>query len=259
VTRPGFDVDLFEPLAAVEPRSFWFRGRNRLVVSLMRRFFPAARSFLEVGCGAGVVLEALHAELPQLRLVGGDLYPEAIEIARERVPDAEFVLLDALSLEFHDEFDVVAAFDVLEHIDDDEEVLRRLGVAARPGGGVIILVPQHRWLWSAHDEIVEHRRRYTRSELVTKVRGAGLEILRVSSFVSALLPAMALSRVVDRVRRRPYDPVARLEPGFLNGFFERLLDGERVLIERGVSLPFGGSLLVVARKPDTAAGPVLRG
>ena len=112
---------------------------------------------------------------------------------------------------------------------------------------MVVLVPQHRWLWSVHDEIVEHRRRYTRAELVAKVERAQLTPIEVTSFVTGLLPAMLASRLVDRVRKKT-DPIANLAPGPLNGVFERVLDGERRLIERGVSLPVGGTLAVVARK-----------
>lgn len=247
MSRPGFDPELFEPLAGVEERSFWFRARNRLIVSTFRRRFPAAQSFLEIGCGSGVVLAALHKAFPALHLTGSELYEEGLDIARRRLPDADLVILDARELPYVDAFDIVGAFDVLEHIDEDELVLGQMLRAARPGGGVLILVPQHPWLWSEHDEIVEHRRRYTRKELVTKAERAGIDVVEVTSFVSSLLPAMAVSRAVDRVRKKT-DPIANLEPGPLNVVLEKMLDGERRLIEKGVSLPFGGSLMLVGRK-----------
>jgi SAM-dependent methyltransferase len=248
VTRPGYDPALFELLAEVESRSFWFRSRNRLIVSVVRRHFPEARRMLEVGCGSGVVLAALRAALPDLRLVGCDLYPEGLAIARRRVPDVELLELEATALPFDAEFDVVGAFDVIEHVDEDERVLAEIYRSVRPGGGAVLLVPQHPWLWSAHDRLVEHRRRYSRRGLVRKVQNAGFELDLVTSFVSFLLPAMVGARAVRRVLRRPYDPVPDLQPGRLNGGFERVLDVERRMIEHGVSLPVGGSLLVVARK-----------
>jgi trans-aconitate methyltransferase len=246
--RRGFDPEFFEPLAGVEERSFWFQARNRLIVSTIRRRFPEAASFLEIGSGSGVVLAALHEQFPSLRLVGGELYEEGLAIARRRVPDAELLALDARALEYENEFDLVGAFDVLEHIDEDEQVLAHMVRAARPGGGILVLVPQHQWLWSKHDEFVEHRRRYARKDLVAKAERAGAEVLETTSFVTSLLPAMAASRFVDRLRKRT-DPIANLEPGPLNALFERMLDGERKLIERGVSLPVGGSLMLIGRKP----------
>jgi SAM-dependent methyltransferase len=245
-----YDAALFEALAAVEPESFWFRARNRLVVSTLRRHFPDARSLLELGCGTGFVLEALRAAFPDWRLVGSELYEEGLGVARARLGGGvELVQADARSLPFRDEFDVVGAFDVLEHVEEDADVLREMWLAARSGGGIVVLVPQHPRLWSAMDDVAHHVRRYRRRELVAKVRAAGFRVEQATSFVSTLLPAMIVSRVARRLSPKPYDPVAELRPGALNGVFERVLDGERRLIERGVSLPVGGSLLVVARRP----------
>ena len=250
MTSAGYDASLFERIAAIEGRSFWFRERNRLVVSTLRRHFPDARDLLDVGCGTGGVLAALREAFPSLRLVGTDLFEEGLEIARARGPGVELVQLDARDLPYRAEFDVVGAFDVLEHVDRDDLVLQSMHRAVRPGGGVIILVPQHRRVWSEMDAIAQHERRYSRAELVEKVTQAGFAVETVTSFVAALLPAMALSRLPRRLLRRPYDPVRELEPGPLNPVFERILGAERRLIDRGVSLPFGGSLLLVGRKPQ---------
>jgi SAM-dependent methyltransferase len=245
----GFDPELFGTLARVEPRSFWFRARRRLIVSTLRRYFPTADSLLEVGCGTGYVLEGLRAAFPRMRLVGTDLFSEGLEVARQRVPGVELVQADLKELGFAAEFDVAGAFDVLEHIDDDEQALAALARAVRPGGGVVLLVPQHPWLWSELDELGRHRRRYTRPELTRKVAAAGLAVAFASSFVTSLLPAMVLARAARRLRPGRLELASELQPGRLNGVFERILDAERRLIERGISLPAGGSLLVVARKP----------
>jgi SAM-dependent methyltransferase len=230
----------------VEPESFWFRARNRLVVSTLRRRFPDARSLLELGCGTGFVLEALRAAFPEWRLVGSELYEEGLAVARGRLTGVELVQADARALPWRDTFDVVGAFDVLEHVEEDEQVLAQMHAASRQG--IVVLVPQHPHLWSAMDDVAHHVRRYTRRELVGKVRAAGFHVEEATSFVTSLLPAMVLSRVARRISPKPYDPVAELRPGALNGVFERILDGERRLIERGISLPAGGSLLVVGRK-----------
>lgn len=243
----GYDDALFERLAEVEPHSFWYRARARLIVDVVRRFFPGARDLLEVGSGSGGVLLALHRALPGLRLVGAEPSAEGVALARRRLPDEiELVEADVLALPYTDAFDVVGAFDVLEHVEDDEAALRGLARAARQG--VVVLVPQHPRLWTDMDRIAQHVRRYRRGELVARAEAAGLDVAFVGSFVSSLLPAMVASRGVRRLLRRPYDPVSELRPGPLNGLFERVLDGERRLIGRGVSLPFGASLLLVARK-----------
>jgi SAM-dependent methyltransferase len=248
VPREGFDPAFFDRLPEVEPRSFWFRARNRLIVSALRRHFAAARSLLEVGCGTGFVLAGLRDAFPDWRLVGSELFPEGLAYARERLGSGvELVELDAREMPYEREFDVVGAFDVIEHIRDDVDVLRGMRRALVEGGGLLVMVPQHPRLWSEADELAHHVRRYTRRELVGKVEQAGFEVLHATSFVTTLLPAMVASRLAHRIARRPYDEFRDLEPGRLNTPFERILDAERRLIERGVSLPFGGSLLVAAR------------
>jgi trans-aconitate methyltransferase len=192
------------------------------------------------------VLQGLRDAFPDWRLVGSDLYEEGLAVAHSRLSGIELVRADARALPWREEFDVACAFDVLEHVEEDGEVLAQMHAASRLG--IVVLVPQHRWLWSAMDDVAHHLRRYTRSELVGKTRAAGFRVEQATSFVSSLLPVMALSRVARRISPKPYDPLAELRPGALNGIFERILDGERQLIERGVSLPAGGSLLVVGRK-----------
>lgn len=144
-------------------------------------------------------------------------------------------------------FDVIGAFDVLEHIDEDEKVLANLTHAIVPGGVLLITVPQHRWLWSAMDEYACHVRRYTRDELVSKVGRAGMEVEYVSSFVSLLLPLMWLSRL--RVKQATVDPMSEFKiPSWLNAGLEAVMRVEGHLLRAGVRFPFGGSLLLVARK-----------
>jgi SAM-dependent methyltransferase len=244
----GYDASYFRRIAEKEPHSFWFRARNRVIVSAVRRHFPEARSMLEVGCGTGFVLAGLHDAFPDMRLVGSELFAEGLEIARSRLPaEVELVVADAHAMPYTAEFDLAGAFDVLEHIEDDLSALEGLRRSVRSGGGLVLTVPQHPALWSAADTFAHHARRYRRDDLLQKLRLAGFKAIEATSFVTTLLPAMVLSRVAHRVVRRPYDPIEELVPGRLNAVFERLLDLEGRMIERGHSLPFGGSLLVVAR------------
>jgi SAM-dependent methyltransferase len=245
-----FDPAAFSELAAAEASCFWFQRRNGLITWALRRYFPEARSFLEVGCGTGYVLGGLREAFPELRLAGGEYYSPGLPFARSRLPGVELDQLDARRLPFEQEFDVVGAFDVIEHISEDQEALAQLRRAVRPGGGVLVTVPQHPRLWSPADDYGEHKRRYRRRELVEKVRAAGLEVERVTSFVSLLLPAMIASRFLDRRRAEDYDPTAELKTGpALNRAMGGVLAAECALIRAGVSFPVGGSLLVVARRP----------
>jgi SAM-dependent methyltransferase len=243
---PSFQPRYFAELARLESGNFWFRARNRLIVGALDRHFPMARNFLEVGCGTGFVLAGIAAARPGLALAASDAYSEGLAFAAQRVPAARFYQADAGAPAFDGEFDVVGAFDVLEHIADDATVLRAMHRALRPAGGVLITVPQHPALWSAQDEHAGHRRRYTKKELVAKLRAAGFADIATTSFVSLLLPLMALARLRKRKRADPFDEL-RIG-GLANRLLESVLDIERGLIRLGVSFPAGGSLLAVARK-----------
>jgi SAM-dependent methyltransferase len=245
----GFDPASFRLLAELESDSFWFRARSRLILWALERYFPAAEALLEVGCGTGFVLAGIRDARPRMRLAGADLYVEGLEHARRRVADAAWYQLDATNVPFESEWDVVAAFDVLEHIPEDEDVLASLHRAVRPGGGLLVTVPQHPWLWSRADDYAHHVRRYRHRELQSKIARAGFRIERSTSFVSALLPAMWLSRLRDRRAGDRYDPAREHAVSRLSGVLEAVLDVERTAIERGISLPAGGSLLVVATHP----------
>lgn len=244
----GYDPVLFDRLARLEDRSFWFRARNRLIVDLVRERSAPGNRFLELGCGTGYVLQAVVRQCG-LRGTGIELYSDGLRHARSRVPEADLVELDATDTQYRDEFDLAGAFDVLEHVEDDLALLRVLQRAVRPGGWVLLTVPQHPWLWSAADVNAGHIRRYRRAELLDLVRRAELTPVQVTSFVTALLPAMAVSRLRNRRPRPSFDPLAGLVvPAPVSQLFEFLLDGERALIRRGMPLPAGGSLVVVARR-----------
>jgi SAM-dependent methyltransferase len=243
----GFDPDAFDHLASLEQASFWFRSRNQLIAWAIGEHFSAARSMLEIGCGTGFVLAGLQRERPRLRLAGAELHAGGLRYAASRAPDADFYQLDARDIPFDAEFDVVGAFDVLEHVDRDEDVLAGMYEAAKPGGGIVLTVPQHQWLWSAADDYAEHKRRYSRGELAEKVTRAGFSVRRVTSFVSFLLPLMAASRLAEWARKRPYDPVREHQAAErADALLERVAMLEQHVIRGGVSLPAGGSLLLVA-------------
>ena len=245
----GFQPDAFDRLAAIEQGSFWFRSRTRMIAWALGQYFPHARSLLEIGCGTGFVLAGLERVYPEMRLTGADIYIGGLRHAADRAKAAEFFQFDARNIPFEDEFDVVGAFDVLEHVDRDEEVLAGMHRSLREGGGILLAVPQHPWLWSASDDYAEHKRRYTRAELTSKVARAGFTVRRVTSFITLLLPLMVASRAAERLSRRSYDPDREFQAARrLDRALERVCDAERQLIMRGIDLPAGGSLLLVANR-----------
>lgn len=242
-TASGFDASFFDALVAVEQRNFWFAARTRLILDALRRFAPSAKTFIDIGCGTGTVLEGLRANT-SLQLTGAEPFPEGLRWARKRAPDTELIHSDVHSLPYDHAFDVAGAFDVLEHIENDVDALHAIARVLKPDGILIITAPQHRWLWSAADEIAHHCRRYRRDELTGKLERTGFRVRFVTSFVSLLLPAIAVSRWS---RRREARAEVELHPS-INALLTGVMRAERAMINLGIRFPAGGSLLVVASK-----------
>jgi SAM-dependent methyltransferase len=239
------------PIRMAEARHFWFRARLRLVQWMLHRYFPSAQHLLDLGCGTGFVLDGLRRNAPSLVLAGCDTRLETLAIARQKLENVLLFAADVAALPYEAEFDVVTALDVLEHIDRDDAALDALLNVIRPGGGLILSVPQHPWLWSKIDDFSCHRRRYVRLDLEKKVRAAGFDILRCTSVFAVTLPLLAVSRL-RRGRGRVCDPTAELQiPAAINGTLGALVALEGLLIKAGASLPFGSSLMLIARRPMT--------
>ena len=244
---PPFPRDAFDSLASAEASHWWFRARNRILLWVLESRVGTIHHFLEVGCGTGFVLEAICRRFPGVRLKGTEYFEEGLVHARRRVPSANFEQMDACLLNDVARFDLIGAFDVIEHIQEDELVLRNLSCALDVGGKLLVTVPQHTWLWSTVDERACHVRRYTRQELVDKVRRSGLEVEYVTSFVSLLLPLMWFSRLRSGSGGR--SPRSEFEiSGRLNRFLEGVMSVEIRLLKMGLTLPAGGSLLLLAGK-----------
>lgn len=243
----GYDASRFEAVASAQDRHFWFASRTRLIAWAVSRYFPGAQTLLEIGCGTGSVLAGLARE--RLRLTGSEVHSQGLAFAARRIPGAMLLQMDARHIPYRDEFDVIGAFDVIEHIDEDEVVLAEMFAACRSGGGIIVTVPQHRRLWSYRDEFAGHCRRYERAELLEKLAAAGFRHVRTTSFMTLLLPLMALSRLRQR-GPAGFDADSELNIGSVaNHLLGLVLGLERLLIYAGVPLPAGGSLLAIARKP----------
>ena len=249
IGRSGFRPEYFEKLAEVEANSFWFRARNRLIAWAISPHLVGNASFCEIGCGTGYVLSGVSRRFPGATLSATEIYADALAYASRRVPRASFYQMDARRIPFVGEFDVIGAFDVLEHIEEDDQVLSEIYRALTPGGRLVVTVPQHPFLWSQQDEHACHVRRYRASEIRQKMEQSGFVVTFATSFVSLLFPLMYATRRRRRVPDADYDMTADLRLGrFTNIVLESIMTVEASLIRLGVRFPFGGSLLVVAKK-----------
>jgi SAM-dependent methyltransferase len=237
-----------QELSALEDTYWWHVGKRRLVLSLLRQHFPAARKIVEGGVGGCGNLAALQGA--GFQVVGLDLLPEAVECGRQRGLSA--VHCHDLSQPWPAdtrEADVVLMLDVLEHVADPALVLRHAAEILRADGGVIVTVPAYPWLYGPWDEQLGHYRRYTAEQLRDDARAASLNVRWLSHWNVFSLPAALALRMWQRWRsdEAQQTPEVPLFSPAVNRFLLSLAGMERRWLTRR-RLPAGLSLVGVLSK-----------
>jgi SAM-dependent methyltransferase len=240
--------DAYAIMYEVEESHWWFAGRRRIIESFVaeicRKLENKRPHILDVGCGTGANLEML-ARFGEVE--GVDLSADAIEFCHARGL-TNVRLGEAERLPYDDaEFDLVTAFDVVEHLDDDVAGLREMYRVLKPGGRALLFVPAFMFLWGVQDEVGHHRRRYTIKRLRRVVGEAGLEIERTTyANITFFAPILAGRALIRATGLRPASE-NNINVHTLNGLMGSLLGAERFLL-RHLNFPFGVSALCVARK-----------
>jgi SAM-dependent methyltransferase len=230
-----------------EDRHWWYRGRRRVLERVIDDLaLGAGARILDAGCGSGrnMVELARHGVV-----TGVELSQTSVDLARARGA-GEVIAGSVLEMPFPDQsFDLAVTLDVIEHLEDDLGALRELRRLVAPGGSLLVTVPAYQWLWSGHDEINHHHRRYTRRSLRAVAQQAGWQEVRTSYFNSLLLPVAILLRVLDRVNTKTTESSLDLwvPPEPVNRTLEVPLVLEAGMIARGGRIPAGLSLLSVFR------------
>jgi SAM-dependent methyltransferase len=233
---------VYDRMAELDSRHWWYRARREILANLIKRriVLPADPRILEIGCGTGHNLVMLKRFG---RVDAVEIDPAARAIAARRLGhDVMDAPLPALTGVEDGTYDLVAILDVLEHVEEDQAALESIARKLRPGGRILIAVPAHPWMWSAHDVVNHHKRRYTRKTLGAVVAAAGLKLEMLSWFNSLLFPLAAAARLAGRVRGKE-DSDDKLPPKPLNALFEALFGFERYAIGR---LPFPPGVSIVA-------------
>jgi SAM-dependent methyltransferase len=231
-----------------EDRHWWFRGRRRVLNQVVSRLgLPVSSRILDAGCGSGRNM----VELARYgKVTGIELSEVALATAREREV-GEVVDGSVMDMPFaEDSFDLAVCLDVIEHLEDDRGALRELRRVVVPGGMLLVTVPAYQWLWSSHDTVHHHYRRYRRSTLLRAAREAGWWGERSTYFNSLLLPVAVMVRSLERVRSRggQSSPDLWVPPAPVNRLLQQPMNLEAAIIGgAGRSIPAGLSLLALLR------------
>ena len=234
---------VYQQMAELDDRHWWYRARRKILAELIRREVPPAADarILEIGCGTGHNLAMLsgfgHVDGLELDDEAAALSEKRLGrvIIRSPLPELEGVSND---------YDLIGAFDVIEHIDDDHAALAAIATRLKPGGKFMMTVPAHPWMWTAHDVATHHKRRYSKRSLRALVEGSPLRLDKIGYFNSLLFPLAIVERAASKLRGKD-DGNVSLPPRPLNNLFEAVFASERYLVGR-LPLPPGLSLFAVA-------------
>lgn len=241
--------------ATVDRHHWWHVTRNERIEKAVRQLVGGDKTkpIMEIGCGSGNVIGYLY-ERGYRNLTGWDLDVPAIELGSARYPEVDFAVLDATTQvgEGYTKFEVVSAFDVLEHLDDDVAMIETMTNLCRPGGSVLLTVPCHAWLWSSHDTFWGHRRRYEKAQITKLLENAGLVNVRVSHFMAPLVPILWLTRRADatevhdaELMHQRYLEEAKLPHPAVNSIVKSILRTENNL---GIDIGLGTSLIAMGTR-----------
>jgi SAM-dependent methyltransferase len=251
-----FPENSFNILYQSEEKNFWFRVRNRIIGDVITKYLSPHSRILEVGCGTGFV--SCHLKQLGFHIECADLFLKALQFCRNRNAGYVYYQYNLADRLFIDEFDAICAFDVLEHIDDDVQILRNMYAGLKPGGYLLITVPADMRLWGEMDRYAEHKRRYSAHELQDKLKSAGFNIIKLSYFMSFLFPVLFLSRKFP-FQRENMNPeefadaskgevLNELQPNKILNKILYLIFSLEVPLLRSFNFSFGSSLLCVAVK-----------
>ena len=222
-------------------RHWWWRVREEILLRTITALLgdrPVPRRILDVGCGPGLFFDALQA-LGHVEGIESDR--DAVKMAGRWKPNIFTGQLDA-SYRPEEPYDLILMLDVLEHLIEPERVLLHARRLLKPGGRILITVPAFNWLWTRHDDMNHHIRRYTRTSMRAILRQAGLDVTDETYLFQSLVVPKAMVRMIESLRHRP-PSVPRIPAARLNNALQIWLRNEHAL---GGWLPFGTSLMVVA-------------
>lgn len=245
------DRATYDRMRVLQENHWWFRGRRSILTRLIGALgLPKPAQVLEVGCGPG-------GNLTMLRRFGEVVAMEPDEASRAYAADRTGVRVEPGflpdDLPFAPEsFDLVCAFDVIEHVDEDAASVASLARLIRPGGYFATTVPAQPWMWSRHDELHHHKRRYRIGAYRALFEAAGLDVVKSSYFNVLLFPPIAAVRAVKMLTGSAAADDDAMPPAPLNSLLTGLFAAERHWLAHA-PLPIGVSIVLIARRPPQSS------
>ena len=241
----------YKTMADRERTYWWHLGRLKIIETHLQKLSKQKNGklkILNVGCGTGGTIALLerYGDVDNV-----DISPEAIKFMKKSGYD-NAVLVEGVQLPFKSgAYDVVCAFDVLEHIEEDIEALQEWGRVLKKKGEVLLTVPAYQWLWSDHDVSLHHKRRYTKSRLRQDGKRAGLKTKKATYAISFSLPMVAGFRFIKKLTNKEVTEETSYVklPNIVNSLFSQLLYLEAKL-HAFMTLPFGTSVLARFQKVE---------
>jgi SAM-dependent methyltransferase len=241
----------YEIMNRVEDKHWWFVGRRAILESFLEKIVQSPKSkvqspkILDVGCGTGANLEMLaNFGEPE----GVDVSDDALEFCRQKGLKVHKGLAE--SLPFEDEsFDLVTALDVVEHLDDDIAGLKEMNRVMKRTGRALVFVPAFMWLWGVQDDVSNHRIRYTKKQIVERLKRAGFEIERATYANWTFFAPILAGRTLMKLTGIKPESENNVNVSALNGIFGKIFSAERLWL-KNFDFPFGVSIVIVARKAN---------
>jgi SAM-dependent methyltransferase len=240
---------VYEDMNRLERSHWWFVARREILAKVIGRYVSPGGAILDVGCGTGFVLEELK---DRYEVHGLDAAEVAVDFCHQKgLPNVHLGILGETDFGRRD-FDLVTFLDVIEHLDDDVAAMKNARALMKKDGLLLVTVPAFQFLWSAHDVVHHHRRRYTRTDLERAVRAAGFEPLYVSYFNTVLFPLIFSARMAGKLLGRDgASDAEHAPPTLLNKVLQAAFSAEKAVLPN-LSMPFGVSLICLAKPAQSS-------